>query len=261
MLLDDIKSNPNLKQINLIFMHGIGDCIMFLPTIKKLMVTYPDIIFNIKTLRSQEHLFKYFNIISEPYDEKNKIPDTETVITRTINFDMPMKNITKNDTCCIKEIGFGEIDEIYKIYPENTTSKIIGTHFQNTCLPDLINPSEQQANDVWNIIKNKKLIPLEVHFLHSFANPRNKKYDFINFTTRSMECNITNMFNVINSCHKFIGVLSGPAHCASMLLGLNNVLFIENKIKITDTIKTKCNVTNSNSETFKKDIEIFLGKN
>jgi hypothetical protein len=252
MIIDDLKKKHS--EINLIFIHGVGDCIMFLPTAIALNKRFPNL--KILTISGQEKLFRYFGIQSDVY--KGEIINNQNVYSKVINFPMPRGGLTKNDTCCSLEIG---IDNPTEIYPrdncKNIQIKIIGVGFFNTSTPSNSNATEKDALLIWNSIKSFGFIPVEVHFIHTFSNPLNVKYKFIDFTTREMKCDIDNLFNIIVTCRAFIGVGSGPALCSAMLLGLDNLLYLERDIKSKDAIKSNHNVASLNN--FKiDDVNRFL---
>lgn len=237
MKLVELLDKHKPARVNLVFYHGIGDCIMFLPTAKRLMILYPSISFNILTLTGQEKLFKYFGIPAESL--KGDIVDgiVNDVLTKTIRFDMSSPPVTKNEHCCLEEIGIENVPEpLQKLRTNN--SKLVGFSFQNTCLPGYANPSEEYCRQLWNITKDAGFLPIEIHFLHQYANPVNKRYQFVDLSTREMACSIENLLLTISACRKFIGVSSGPYFCAVQLLGYNNVCFLEKDSRLVEAYRS-----------------------
>lgn len=236
MKLVELIDTHKPKRINLIFYHGIGDCIMFIPTVKQLIQLFPNISFSILTLKGQEKLFKLFNVPAEAYtNEKDGIFDD--VLIKTIAFKMASPLLTKNEYCCQEEIGIPNVDEPTQKKPTNN-NKIIGFHFQNTCLPNYANPPEEYCQQLWGIAKDAGYIPLEIHFIHQYANPVNTKYKFVDFSTRDMACDIDNLMSTISLCKKFVGVSSGPYFCAVHLLGYNNVCFLEKDCRFSEAFRS-----------------------
>ena len=238
------------KAVNLIFVHGIGDCMMFMPTVEALEKKYPNIKFKVLTIKKQIELFQY-SLIEAGEFKRTQILDQHNnmyIENDELFFDVrfPMSegtNLTKNEFSCLKEIGDITPIEGYR-NEEELNSTIIGMHFQNTCLPNGANPTRDQAKQIWDAVKEAGYIPLEVHFHHDFHNPVNKQFDFVDFTTRKMECNIHNLTTVIESCHRFIGVNSGPYFVALRFLGINNTMMIEKDYLIKNVVKTPCPVLN-----------------
>ncbi len=232
-LLDACKPTS----VNLVFYHGIGDCVMFVPTVKRLTLLYPAIRFNILTLSGQERLFKFFNVSAEGLNSGVTDGIVDGVLTKTIKFEMSQPPMTKNERCCLEEIGIVNVDEPTQKLPTNN-NKLIGFSFQNTCLPNYANPPEEYCRQLWDTAKNAGFLPIEVHFLHLYANPINKRYKFVDLSTREMACNIDNLLLAISACRKFVGVSSGPYFCAVHLLGYNNTCFLEKDSRLAEAYRS-----------------------
>lgn len=222
------------KTVDCLFIHGLGDCIMFCSAIKQFQTIFPDITFKVATLSGQELIFKKHNIFAYGYINDEQI---KSDLIFDVRFPMQPNGITKGDYCCEKELGIPEAPELYKEKLTNN-SKLLGLNFHNTALPHGANPDEKQARDIWDLTKKHKFIPIEVHFIHVFANPINSQHPFIDFSTRKMECNLENLINIISSCSRFIGVNSGPFFCALSELGINNTAMIEKDFPLITVVKT-----------------------
>lgn len=262
MKLKECLEKNDCKIVDLVFIHGIGDCIMFIPTVKALRNQYPSVHFRVMTIAKQVGLFKYFNIDSCEFKElsKDRICFNDGELYFVVVFNMSDgSNLTKNEKCCVDEIGIDcYIAEEYSVR-KTIESKLVGIHFNNTCLPDGANPTNEIAHKIWKVVEECGLIPIEVNFIHDFHNPVNKMFDFVKLSTRQMECRVENMFNVMLSCRKFIGVNSGPFFSAMMLLGVNNVMMMEKHYKLKHVVRTHVNILDINgSEINIEQLKEFL---
>ncbi|OYT15645.1 MAG: hypothetical protein B7C24_11970 [Bacteroidetes bacterium 4572_77] len=210
------------SRVGLIFIHGVGDNYMFVSSVIALRERFPDTEFIVLCSKRDIPIYTLLGINAQ---EWTKDKDYDFYL-KDITFPMPPKGVTKNDHCCNVELGLGITDEYLDILPRSK-SFLIGVHFQNTCLPEGANPSEEQAKVIWDAIITSGYIPIEVHFLHPFANPKNHKWDFTTLTCRGLECKIPNLIKIIKSCRMFLGVNSGPYFCALNYLGPNNVIMLE----------------------------------
>ena len=189
---------PGMKVL-IRFGHGWGDTQMFMPTFWELQKKYPDVTFDLYVECGQEKVFK-------SYPTKDS---TEHDLVFSLNFPMSEGgNGTKAEKCCAEEIGI-ECPKDFPNYPIKK-SPLVACHFQGTALPNSVNCPEATAQKIWNEIIEAGLVPIECHFEHIFHNPVNKKYGFITNTVRGCKADLNNLIGLIQRCHAFIGVASGP---------------------------------------------------
>jgi len=255
-----LSQQTEAKRIGLLFYHGIGDCCMFMASVRALSKDYPNHEFVVLTLDGQHQLFHEFGVAAEAYQSDEAFKGD---LIYDVTFPMADGKIqTKNDLCCQLELGISPVTEDYYVQPTND-SKLVAVHYHNTCLPGGANPDEATAHMVWEVIREAGYIPIEVHFLHAFANPDNIQFNFVDFTTRKMECTIRNLLSVLNSCHKFIGVNSGPYFCALRTLGINNVMMLEKSYTLESVVKDKrgkaTSIRGEEGDDLVGDIRSFLG--
>lgn len=200
-----IKESP--KKVCLIFYHGLGDGIMFMPSLEKLKELFPEIEFAIALQEGvgQEDLFPDAILITTPNE-----PIEGYDYTFQIHF--PMSEhlagaYTKQGWCCVQELGIDPVDDYptLKEYP----SKLVACHFQATALPDPINPSEETAMQIWSEILSAGYIPIEAFFQHKYYNPVNAKFGFIDCTIRSAKASINTLIGLYQHCAASICCASG----------------------------------------------------
>jgi len=217
---------------------------MFIPVVQAVQRLYPTKKFKVLTIKKQTDLFRYFGVDSDEYVETSpdKIRCENGVGYFDIVFNMSDgSQHTKAELCAIAEIGIDpkEVREEYgDRFPISTN--LVGVHFSNTCLPNGANPTQENAQKIWQSIEDSGLIPIEINFIHDFYNPVNKLYDFVRLTTRGMPCKIENLAKTLLSCKKFVGVNSGPFFMALRLLGANNVMMLERDYKLSNVVRTNC---------------------
>jgi hypothetical protein len=248
-----VRERPNT--VGLLFYHGIGDCCMFLPSVKKLAEMFPETKFVVLTLDKQVPIFMKLGVFADEYKD-----DYPCDFIFDIRFFMSPKNTTKNDYCCLVELGIEPVEDGYEYEIKTEMKPIVGVHFQNTCLPDGANPSPEKAKAIWDEIRNCGCIPLEVHFIHGFANPKNKIFDFVDFTTRNISCSIDNLVDYIGICDFFFGVNSGPFFVALRTLGLSRVAMLEKDYLLETVVKSSVRTVNINSDiqNIKKEVNEIL---
>lgn len=220
---------PGMKVL-LLFGHGLGDTIMFMPLFESLKKEYPDIEWHIYLENGQEMLF-------ESYPWKGY----EDYYDLIFSLDYPMcewTDYTKNEMCCIEELGVDpKIIQNDFATLNNYDSPLIGLHFHGTALPDSVNCPEETAKEIWNEVIDCGFIPIECHYQHIFHNPINAKYGFVNNTIRNCKPSLQPLVGLIQRCFAFIGVASGPLTVALSALGKDRVCYLERNHKISSYTK------------------------
>jgi len=228
-LIQEISTDTN--RVLIVFWHGLGDLIMFLNPYFRLKELYPDIQFDLAVQEglSFEDIIPWTKFVSG--DQMGYLEDLPYDIVAKIHFPMEDNGpLTKAEICCKNELG---IDPVcgHKLIPE-TPRRLIGVHFNITCLPDAANPDEETARKVWQEILDAGFIPIETHFEHVFHNPANKKFDFIDCSVRRARARISNLTGLFSSLAGFVGVVSGNFHLALAILPSNRVMFLEKHLKL-----------------------------
>lgn len=211
-LVEYLKSGQNVL---IRFGHGLGDTIMFMPIFYKLKELYPDINFDLYVESGQEEIFESIKDKDAPgYD-----------LVFSLNFPMSEgSGITKQEKCCRDEIGIKPVVSVAKL-PQKS-SPFVAVHFHGTALPNSVGCPENIAKSIWNEIADFGKIPIECHFQHTFHNPINKKFEFIDNNVRQYRANLHNLIGLIQHSFAFIGVASGP-FVVSMSCMPDRTLYLE----------------------------------
>ena len=213
------------QKVLILYHCGWGDLISFMVPYNKLKELYPKVQFTLYLENDQDKIFP----------SVNKIEEEKYDLVFSPNFPMGEgSGLTKAENCCVKEFGIPPVSGVIDL--PKRKSPIVLVHFQGTALPNQINCSSEIAEKIWNEILETGLVPLETHWIHGFANPFNKKYNFINRDVRDCKANLGNLIGLVQHSFAFVGVLSGPAITALSVLP-NHSFILEKDYKLTDYVK------------------------
>lgn len=225
-IIKDFKSKKvveyltnDVKSILIIFIHGLGDTIMFLPIIDKLRkkYKYKNIKIDLLLANGQEAFF-------------DSIQDNKGVALNydyLFYIDFPWvcnKKIKKGQYSAANEFGISIGDELPKI--PHVESPIVLLHFCSTSATDINNCDYETAKTIWNEVKDLGKIPMECHFIHQWHNWTNKKYDFIDNHVRDIKPEISTLVGLISNSYAFLGVPSGPL-CVSAAVNKNRTACLQ----------------------------------
>ena len=239
--LSELKPNNVLIP----FGHGLGDTIMFLNVLDRLASLYPKINF---TLALQKGLgFEELEAdiicknISVVYTNDLSYNDLVLGYDIIADIDFPMSEgqteLTKGEYCCVHELGISPVNGHKKIHCG--VNRLIGIHYNITCLPDACNPDEETAKRIWEDVIECCFIPIEIHFQHIFHNPVNKKFDFVDCSVRKVKPRISTLVGLIEQCAGVICVVSGNFHTAVSILPPERIFFLEKHFKLESFTKIK----------------------
>jgi ADP-heptose:LPS heptosyltransferase len=228
-----------------IFEHGLGDLINFLPVWYEFMNQT-----GIRcTLGASEK--RQFNLINEnivttskPSIDRRYTYKYKVLYPDPKNTSIPIEiseESAKPYICAFYELGMNPF--IWKPYQmlnkwKQKDSKRIGVHlFGHTGMNKKFCPVNV-AEEIWQEIIDAGYEPFECHMTPDFAD---EYPDFVE--ADSMDCisedcslrfekpDLEKMIKEIGKCKFFIGVDSGPIYLASALLGVNNIIGLENQKK------------------------------
>ena len=247
------------RRVLLIFWHGVGDLVMFLPVYEAVKKAYPDIRFALGVPLG----LSYCDLVPDALELTG---DEVNVTTAGLPFDLVAKitfpmnegqvELTKGEWCCRHEIGIDPVWGHGRL-PDHRTP-LVAVHFQITCLPDSCNPDRDTAERVWNDVLESGLVPMECHFQHIFHNPVNAKFDFIDASVRRCRPELKSLLGLIQNARAFVGVVSGPFHVALSVLGPDRVLLLEKDFK--KECFTKLNVQTANLRNYQGEAKTWLNK-
>jgi len=204
-----LNEESESKKVLIVFWHGIGDVLMFYPLFCALVVLYPKHEFTLGLIPGvgQPELFPEAKEIAEEDFEKDHD------LTFVIDFDMVegSSDLTKAVLC--EQVEIGKIPKL--IFPqfipiEHRSNKLVGVHFQGTCLPNATNPDSKLANQIWQDIISAGYIPIDLHFEHTFHNPINESFEWVTRSCRDLTPSLNTLTSLIQQCHCTIAVASGP---------------------------------------------------
>lgn len=227
-VIDEVKP----KTVGVIFIHGLGDLIMFLNPFQALKDKYPEINFRLCLQRGLSFEDIVPDADFELCSDLSKIEQSSYDLVALVHFPMSEGQtvLTKGEWCCVHELG---IDPVcgHKLI-QDKPKKLIGVHYNITCLPDSCNPDEETAKKIWKEIIDSGFIPIEMHFQHAFHNPANKKFDFVDCHVRSAHAKISNLIGLMGSLAGAVCVVSGNFHLALAMLPSNRIMFLEKHFRL-----------------------------
>jgi len=234
MKVADYLRKEKPAKVVLIFWHGLGDLVMFMPCFNHLKSMFPDIEIDIalqkgvgqEVLMGGALLIQNANQAIDGYDY-------------TFQIHFPMSESlgglwTKQEWCCIQELGVDPIS-YYPTLPKYQ-SKLVALHFQATALPDPINPDEATAKKIWGEVIQAGFIPIEALFKHCYFNPVNKKFDFITSHCRDVPATIEKLISLLQSCAASICVASGNLPLSISIMP-DRTLYLEKEFSIKSYTK------------------------
>lgn len=265
------------KRVLLIFWHGLGDLMMFLPVLEAIRLVYSHAEYPappgrspISCLRMVQDIafdlglplgLKYEQIVPEAVlltgeqvnEKADKLP-YDLVVKITFPMNEGQQEYTKGEWCCLHEIGIPPVSGHAEL--PGIQTRLVAVHFQITCLPDSANPDAATAERVWNDILEAGFVPLEVHFQHVFHNPANTKFPFIDATVRRCRADVGSLVGLIRNAAAFIGVVSGPFHVAVASLPPERVLLLEKDFKRGSF--TKLPIATADLRDYRGEVKEFL---
>lgn len=255
---------PGVKNVLIVFFHGVGDTIMFVEVFKHLQATYPEINFDAGLCKGlgQEEIMPYARFLNGDWREKSEQTDEfdEYDIVFSCNFPMNegQSEFTKGQWSCAKELGIEPNQTIYSRLDKGK-NRLIAIQFHITCLPDSCNPDRNTAERIWNDVLECGYIPIEMHFQHVFHNPTNAKFDFIDSTVRRCRPRISSLIGLIDACAGVISVVTGNLHVALANKPPERIFFLEKDFKLESFIKEP-KIARANVRAYKGEVKEWLMK-
>lgn len=199
---------------------------MFMEPYRALRARFPEVHFDLGIVKGigQEDLDPAFIGFTTDRD----LDKLDYDIVAKIHFPMSegQEQYTKGEFCAIHELGIEPVSG-HSIGACAAPNRLVSVHFNITCLPASCNPDEETARKIWDEILEAGFIPIESHFEHTFHNPVNKKFDFVDATVRRCKARITTLSGLLKNSGAFIGVVSGNFHTALCVLPSTKILLLE----------------------------------
>ena len=243
MVCDVIKEFTEPKKILIVFWHGLGDLLMFAPLYNLMCQMFPVHQFDLSVLPGVGQCDIVKGALELP--EENFVKDHDTAFVMSFPMVEGAATMTKMEYCCIAELG---IAPVYTGLPTVNTpyNRLVGVHFQGTCLPGSTNPDDKLAKTMWDDLVEAGYVPIDLHFEHIFHNPVNKKFDWATRNCRDLQPDIDTLRMLIGRCVAFIGVASGPFVLAASMKK-NRTIYLQKNHTIDCYIKDFTNVIDINN--------------
>ena len=258
--LDELNDGDHVL---LIFWHGLGDLIMFLEPFEKLRSIYPRIQIDLAVQKGLgfEEVTADLKTTSVKFIDGNFMDYLPSNLYKIISdIDFPMNEgqtiYTKGEWCCIHELGIDPIAGHKKL--TQGLNRLVGVHFNITCLPDSCNPDEKTAERIWNDILEAGYVPIETHFQHVFHNPKNEKFPFIDCTVRRVRPRVSTLVGLLESCFAFVGVVSGNLHTALSVMPHDNIFFLDKDFHLASFVKDADKIAQANLKDYKGEVKDWL---
>jgi ADP-heptose:LPS heptosyltransferase len=237
--LQDLKTG----KIILLFNHGLGDVINFIPMLERLRRDFPDIIMimGAESKRKYHIAFPMFfiaidselDVILENYDLvfSLRYPEPRNVL----NITNPKEEVKQN-LCNLVELGIPDYNwspcDLSSIYPRNNIgSKLIGVHFTGNSCSNLKNPKIDISRKICNEIMLLNHDSFEMQINYEYLR-KEAKTNFCPVPQRSTfrynsNADLVALIDKIRRCRFFVGVDSGPLYLAGAIIGYDNCIALQ----------------------------------
>lgn len=242
-LVDYLNIYSNNVKIGLIFKHGVGDILMFLPYFDYLKSLYKNLVIHLLIIRdNEEQLYEKRDDLVR-IDKDEKIYENYDYLFE-LNFRNPTVYEMFNDSsftsykpelCFEEEIGLDpKVIQNKDVKLQEHKTRYIGFTFNrigNINTPIIYNVPYEIAKYMWLRTKQLGFIPIEIVFMHpdyiNVETEQNRKYDFIDRTTRDLAVSFENMMSVLSTLRGFATIDCGYYHIAQNYFAYNNVCYLE----------------------------------
>lgn len=236
----------------LVFNHGVGDFILFLPVFEEMKrqfpqlnisigaqykrgfeVIYPDIVCaDFPYVLKQFGLFDYVYEVHYP----NAIDQFISIADST--------EPAKPYLAAYYEFGMSPFEWApYKLAEVRAPFKNVGVHFFGHTGEKEKNCSQDVAEAIWDEIIEAGYTPFEIHMRPQLRNEylEDLEGDSFKYATEDNSLRFQNpdlgvMRDAIRSCTWFIGVDSGPLYMSTAILGQSRLIGLENEKRIHNFI-------------------------
>lgn len=265
----------------ILFNHGLGDFILFLPIFEELVKRFEkwDLYIGCTPDRNFKYLHPKVRIIDAPYgkygDEFDimcniQYPDAPRNLT-TIEYYKKLgiedaDTISKPHLCNKMEIGLDSFEwKPYKLNVKgNKVEKKVGVHFFGYSKGKEKNVPMDIAEKLWDSLKMNGFIPFEIQMIPIEHLNVIEQPSFISKeeTLRFEFPNLKKMCEEIATCSLFVGVDSGPLYLAMSILGPEKCIGLEGLRKFDKVLPHGVVCVEINSgEILNKIIEVGNDKN
>jgi hypothetical protein len=229
---------PHTRRVLIVFLHGVGDVVMFLAPFNAIRQRYPGIHFDLGLARGLGEENVCPDAILLESDWPSWIGHMQYDLVFRCNFpmeDVSRPFVTKAELCCEQELGIPPVCG----HPRLTTKRLVAVHFHSTAVPQLANAPADVARRIWDDILAAGYVPVETHFEHVFHNPDNARFEFTDQHVRHWAPRLDTLMALLGAAEAFVGVVSGNFHLALSILGPSRVMLLERGLKATQFTKAR----------------------
>lgn len=236
-----IRTYDAPKKILIVFWHGVGDLLMFYPVYLLLKHMFMEHSFDLGLLPGVGH--KELFPDGKELPEKDFVKDHDVAFVLSFHMVEGSSGLTKAEYCLKNEIGDLNGAEYLCGLPsfKPCQNRLVGVHFQGTCLPGSTNPDEALAHQIWDDIKAAGYVPLDLHQEHVFHNPQNKPFPWVSRGCRDLPASLQSLRMLIERCAAVVAVASGP-FVLSMCINQQNTIYLQKHHKIGCYIRGFTNI-------------------
>jgi hypothetical protein len=249
--------DDSVDRVLIVFLHGVGDLVMFLKSFERLEKLYSRIHFDLALADGLDEQKIFPRAVLVQPDWMAQVATMSYDLVFHCHFPMEDPNrpaTTKIELCCEQELGIEPVCE----YPRFEPQKIVAVHFHSTAVPELANAPEDLARRIWSEILDAHFVPIETHFEHVFHDARNSRFDFVNHHVRHWPARLETLIALLGAATAFVGVVSGPFHLALSILGPQRVLLLEKDLRATQFTKSK--ITTADLYNYHGEVRSWLGR-
>jgi len=216
---DVLRASPDGRKVLIVFWHGVGDTLMFLPVFDYLREQFPQHAFTLGLLPGVDQdvfLAKHWPVVAVPEAEFLNGHDMAFVVSFPMNEGSGVE--TKAEYCCRVELGLPARTFGLPDLAGPKPNKLVGMHLQGTCLPGSTNPDEATAKRLWDDVAAAGFVPFDLHFCHTFHNPANAVFPWATRSCRDLPPSLTTLQMMIERCVAVMAVASGPFVLAASIM-------------------------------------------
>ena len=240
-IADCLQGLKSGTKVGLIFRHGVGDILMFLPYFDRLKALYGGLVIHLLIVRDYE---------GQLYEKRDDLvrfrpADAEAVFGRyDCLFELKFREgtpqevfgglsrMTKPDISFAEEIGLDPRQiGAQACRLQRHKSKYIGFMFNRLGkgFTEDSNVPYALAKYLWLRTKHLGFIPIEIMFMNRdyTVNESAKKYDFVDRTTRDLDATFENVISVFDTLRGICAIDCGFFHIAYSYFSHKNILYLQ----------------------------------
>jgi ADP-heptose:LPS heptosyltransferase len=195
---------PGMK-ICIAFPHGLGDVVMFRPTLFRLRRCYPDTVIHFKPRDSYPE-----------FDDHVEGMEYDLVFWLDYYVATASCGQTKNDLCCIQELGIPLSIEDTPMAIGGFRSPWVGVGCTSIACPGQNTPTTHEAKELNDGIIEAGFIPLDTAMVSNGFKFERRSPMAVDL--RKVPGTYSKLAGILERCHAFIGTISGAYHVAQSLL-------------------------------------------